>query len=346
MRHILILLSTLGLLLLAQGCPSSVGDDDDSSDDDDTGGGGDDDDDTTVDDDDDDDTAGDDDDSAGDDDDSAGDDDDSAGDDDDSAGDDDDSAAPSGPSVLIAADRDGDLYSLEPQTGAETFLLDTWTLDSVGAQVPVGVVSSIIEWTADGLLWLGTGGNAECDGCVMNIDPTSGEATMLADNSGSSYAMPGMARSPADEVFTMEGDGSGFYDVDPLTGVSSEISGDIDATWSNYQGNSLTFGSDGTMYASSNGMFYTMDPVAGIGTQVAEQSYIGFPGNPDLSRYYLVSMATLGDGTIYGLLKETGGAAATNSWLVTVDPTTAELTAIAELTARFDGLAAVESVFQ
>ena len=123
-------------------------------------------------------------------------------------------------------------------------------------------------------------------------------------------------RNAAAEVFSTEGDGSAIYTVDSLTAVATELISDLDPAWSNYQGNSLTFGVGGTLYGSSNGMLYTIDTTTGAGTQIAEQTLIGFGALADPDRYYLVSMATLSDGTIYGQLKETSSSSTTPSWLV------------------------------
>ena len=76
--------------------------------------------------------------------------------------------------TLVAADRNGDIYTINETTGSETFVINTTTQNSTGAMVDVGVVSSMLYVPSTELWWLGTGGNGECDGCIQTLDPATG----------------------------------------------------------------------------------------------------------------------------------------------------------------------------
>ncbi|MBI3992673.1 MAG: hypothetical protein HY342_05330 [Candidatus Lambdaproteobacteria bacterium] len=238
----------------------------------------------------------------------------------------------SGTYILVAAAPNGDIYTLNETTGAPTLLLNT----STNGTIDVGVVSSMLYFPSTGVLWLGTGGNSSnpCPGCVMTLNTTTGVATMLADNSNATSGMPGLAMNASGSIFTMQGDGDALYSVDPTTGAATPIGSGLGAS---FGGNGMTFDSSDTLFVGSGNALYSVNTTDGTGTSVGPFMFTGFSVTPGTS-HYLVAMSTRpSDGTIFGLLKESNPTGA-NSYLVTVNTSTAEITFVGQTDARYDGL--------
>lgn len=242
--------------------------------------------------------------------------------------------------ILIAADREGEIYAVDPATGADTLLLDTFISVTRGGG-DVGVISAMIYDPVRDELLAGTGGEAVCEGCISIVETATGETDTLWDLSVDLHAVPDLAIRPADGVFLVhEADGSGLYGIDPMTGVVAEIN----PATPDQSGNGLTFAVDGTLYLASNEDLYTVDPVTGDATLVASCTYTGFPAFVGASQTIGSLTTRAEDGTVFGILKDGGGVGGGGpTFLVTVNLATAEITHVGQNTQKLDGLAFVPS---
>ena len=93
------------------------------------------------------------------------------------------------PVTLLAANRNGNVYTVNETTGASTLFLDTWTDDSQGGTMDVGVVSSMVYVATTQKWWMGTGGQASCKGCISTLDPETGEASVLSTDGGQDHGI-------------------------------------------------------------------------------------------------------------------------------------------------------------
>ena len=105
-------------------------------------------------------------------------------------------------------------------------------------------------------------------------------------------------------------------------------------------GRALTFGSDGTLYEGGDSGFYTWDLGTGLTTLVADYTHVGFPafntGGGDV-----VSLATRSDGEIYCLIEDHNSSDMGQIFLATIDPATAVVTNIAQMSELVEGIAFV-----
>ncbi|MHC4490208.1 MAG: NHL repeat-containing protein, partial [Planctomycetota bacterium] len=174
-------------------------------------------------------------------------------------------------------------------------------------------------------LWLGTGGNAACDGCILRLDIFTGEAQILADNTSvNSGAHPGLAIDANGNLFGTEGDTSTLLRIDSGasdTGKAFTV-GPFNAS---NNGNGMTFVGP-VLYVASDDDLLTVDPATGAGTLVGEFSFGGFTTSElsGLERYSIVSMTTDASGTIFAILQQGGGGGGGRrgepTYLVTIDP--------------------------
>jgi outer membrane protein assembly factor BamB len=249
------------------------------------------------------------------------------------------------PVTLIAADRNGDIYSVDPATGQETFLLDTTPAVPRGG-ADIGVVSAMLHVPQTGALWAGTGGNATCNGCILTIDPDTGVATELFDNSDETNGIPGLTIRPSDgRIFMGEGDSSGFYELDATTGDATRIGDNIASS----SGKGITFSADETLYLAADETLYSVDPDAAPPTdaEIGDFTLTGFPAFA--GGFSIGAMTTRpSDGAIFAIVKDDGGTGGSGpTYLARVDVATAELTNVGVNGVKLDGLAFVpESLFE
>lgn len=246
------------------------------------------------------------------------------------------------PMTLVAADRDGNVYTINETTGAETLIIPTTTPDATGAMVDVGVVSSMLWVEATQLWWLGTGGrNAECEGCIQTLNPTTGVATTLRVDASFGSGVSGLAIHPTTgAIYSFESDGTDdMYEVDPTTGVFSVLHSGLNM---DNGGTGTTFTSDGTIYVAPRGELYTVDIDTGVPTLIGATTYTGFPAFTQSSQT-IGSMATRpSDDVVFGILKDGGNSGTLQpTFLVRVNLTTAEITNVGQHSERMDGLAYV-----
>lgn len=240
--------------------------------------------------------------------------------------------APSGNFILVAFDNDGTLHVIDASTAATISTLATFHNPGTGNE-DIGRVSGCIWNPVVAAIWLGMGGNAVCPGCIMALNGTTGEATVVDDTSMSS--VPGLAISSANRIFAHEGDSSGFYEFNNTTGVRTSVN----ATTSGTSGNGLTFGNDGVLYLCSNETLWTIDQTTYDATSVAALSKTGFP--TDVSGEVIALATRASDGVIFGIWKDGagGGGGGADAYLVTIDTTTGAMTYVGTLGGNFDGLA-------
>lgn len=240
------------------------------------------------------------------------------------------------PHTLVAADRDGNFYTLDEATGVETLFLDTFTDDGAGGTTDVGVVSSMHYIPSTQVWWLGTGGNAECRGCIQTLNLTTGLATTLAD---APEAVSGLAVHPTTEkIYTFESDGTDvIYEIDATTGAYTEL---FSGLGMQNGGTGTTFSLDEVLYVAPRGELWTVDLGDGTPILIGALTYTGFPAFTQSSQT-IGSMATRpSDGVVFGILKDGGNSGTLQpTFLVTINLATAEVTNVGLQTHLMDGLA-------
>jgi hypothetical protein len=232
---------------------------------------------------------------------------------------------------LIAFSRVGDLYVIDPATGVDTLRLDT-SLDGQD----IGVVSSALYVAEAGTLWIGTGaaGQTTCKACVLRLDLTSGQATVL-DNTTNMKGVADMARSPLGGfIYATNGRSREFWGINPADGQAQLV-----GTFSQGEarGGGLTFDAAGLLYGSLDNTFFRVDPATSTTTQVSLLTYSGF--SPPVVDGALNAMAVVGN-TIYGILYDRESLDRT-TYLVRIDPATALVTLVAQNSVSMEGLAVV-----
>lgn len=238
------------------------------------------------------------------------------------------------PMTLVAADRDGDIYTVSETDGSDTMIIDT----KIGGN-DLGVVSSMLYVPATDAWWLGSGGNATCPACIKTLDPDTGEATTLADNTPLLRAVPGLAIHPTTaKIYTTEADGgSNLYEI-ANTGFATELT---DSLRINSAGKGCTFSANGIFYVASSEDLHQIDIDPPDETLVGMFSFVGFPTFSETSQT-IGSMATRSDGVVFGILKDGGGRRNTSTtYLVRINLTNAQVTNVGVNTALLDGLAYV-----
>jgi len=242
--------------------------------------------------------------------------------------------------TLVAADRDGDIYTINEATGADALVINTTTQNSTGTMVDVGVVSSMLYVPSTELWWLGTGGNGECDGCIQTLDPTTGVATTLQQvNSGGGVS--GLALHPTTgAIYTWRSDATDeLFELDATTGDLNSLFSSLAPP---YSGAGTTFSADGSLYVIGGDELWTINLSSGATTLIDTATYVGFPAFVG-SKQTIGSMATRpSDGQVFGILKDGGGNNSTQvTYLVTVNLTNAVITNVGAQSELVDGLAYV-----
>jgi hypothetical protein len=241
--------------------------------------------------------------------------------------------------TLVAADEDGHIYIVNENTGQETLFKQTSMSDGAGAMMDIGVVSSM-EWVpSTSAWWLGTGGTANCDACILTLNATTGVATLLRE-AIELYALPGLAVHPSTgRVYVFEADGGCcLYEITAATGAVTEI---MDTLSTGSSGKGATFGSDGMLYVAGANRLGRVDVNARTHQFIANLSYVGFPAFSGFQQP-IGEMATRADGVVFAIVKDGGGNANTSkTYLARVNLTTAVVTNVGANTNRLDGLAYV-----
>ncbi|MDH3207978.1 MAG: hypothetical protein OEO79_15335 [Gemmatimonadota bacterium] len=241
--------------------------------------------------------------------------------------------------TLVAADRDGDVYTINETTGAATLVINTTTQNATGTLVDVGVVSSMLWVESTQRWWLGTGGNAECDGCIQTLNVSTGVATTLIQPGNNGIS--GLAIHPTTgAIYSWESDSTNeLYSFDPVTGVPDTLFTGLPMPSS---GTGTTFSTGGTLYVAADEELWTINLTTGAPAMIGQMTFTGFPAFNSTS-LTVGSMATRpSDGVVFGVLKDGGGVNSTVvTYLVRVNLTTAEITNVGPQTELMDGLAYV-----
>ncbi len=237
--------------------------------------------------------------------------------------------------TLMAADRAGDIYTIDETTGTETLWLDTSMDDGTGTMVDLGVVSAMHYIPSTEKWWLGTGGRGVCSGCILTLDLSTLDVTELTD---APRGVSGLAVHPTTEkIYTFESDGtSEIYEIDATTGGYTLLFGSLGMK---NGGTGTTFSVDEALYVAARDELWTVDLGTGTPTLVGAMTYTGFPAFTETSQT-IGSMATrASDGVVFGILKD-GGHSGTlnNTFLVTINLSTAEVTNVGPHTHMMDGL--------
>ena len=238
-----------------------------------------------------------------------------------------------GPEVLIAFDRDGDMYFVDPLSGFPSLELDT----SGFSTVTLGVISGSLYVPATRTLWVSFGGNSACQGCIGALNTATGEVTLVRDiRDAVSPGLPDLALRPDGFVFVPEGDSNGIFRLDPVTAVPTFVGNANGST-----GRGLTFVGN-TLYIVERDVLYTVDSNNGSATSRGALTLLGFPA-PAPTSFALVSMTTrASDNAIFAILQvqggSGGGARGQPAYLVRVDPLAVTAQLVGRLSFIDDGI--------
>lgn len=236
-----------------------------------------------------------------------------------------------GSSFLVAGDRNGNVYKVNPATGAST-LISAIAFDS-GI---TGTINSMVYNPATGKIFMGFGNADGCNACIADIDLAASTGTGLSVTIGPTM---GMAVRSDGVIFSV--DLNNLYQVDSTTAVKSTIGVLLGAT--SDAGYGLTFDSSDTLYLGISTGIFTLAQTTGPATLVGAYNYSDitafqaidgtFPNFPRIN-----SMATHPTaGVTYAILNDSGGGLPFR-YLVTVDLATATLTVVGEVFSELDGL--------
>jgi hypothetical protein len=240
--------------------------------------------------------------------------------------------------ALLAADRVGDIWIVDPSNGDATPALNTW-FDSDGTNVDLGVVSGMAYHEQSGRLLASTSQQGFCDSCLYAIDVITGGAEQLASIGAPDVTgLVDLAVRSDGAVFASEGGDCGdyLYLLNPADGTYKRGLAAHDCS-----GNALTFSRSGMLYWADTSGVYALDVTIGdtdltVNVTAAEISYTGFP--LEVTPKALNSMTTHpGTGTVLGIVY-TGGSTG-DRYLSRVNLSTATVTHIGLLPAILDGLA-------
>lgn len=251
--------------------------------------------------------------------------------------------------TLVAADRAGNIYTVDEGTGVEMLAFTPMTDDGAGGTEMLGVISSMARVPSTDAWWFGLGGNSVCgvlDGCVYRLDmdsgsPTMGEAVFVGETG--TYAVSGLAVDPeTGKIYTFESDGSGpLFELDPVTAGTTII---ISSVSEGSSGKGTTF-SEGLLYVAGDIRLTEIDIAGGTSALVADFTFVGFTFAE--ASQTIGSMATRPtDGVVFGIVKDGGGRSNTSTtYLVTIDVATAVVTIVGANTNLLDGLAYIPTAW-
>lgn len=243
------------------------------------------------------------------------------------------------PMTLVAADIDGHIYIVNENTGVETLFRQTSMSNGTGGSMDIGVVSSM-EWVpSTSAWWLGTGGTADCDACILTLNAGTGVATLLRQAT-ELFAIPGLAVHPSTgKIYVFEADGGCcLYEITAATGAVTEL---MDTLSTGSSGKGATFGSDGMLYVAGANRLGRVDVNARTHQFIGNLSFVGFPTFAG-SQQPIGEMATRADGVVFAIVKDGGGNANTSTtYLARVNLTTGVVTNVGANTNSLDGLAYV-----
>jgi hypothetical protein len=232
------------------------------------------------------------------------------------------------PMTLVAADRDGFVYAVDPSTGIEALMRRARTVHPFsGSPTPVGVVTSLVWIPTPGALWLGTDRGGICSRCLYAFRPAATEEVLVRPlvkevDGVSDFAVHPVTR----RIYTFDRNGGGYlFRVDPEWATYTEVMQNLDE---GSYGKGTTFSNDGLLYVAGDERLTRIRLNRQEVTQVGDFSYTGFPAfaTTEVSINSLTTRPA--DGVVFGILQDGGGlyhdVGAT--YLVTIDLETAEVT--------------------
>jgi hypothetical protein len=245
--------------------------------------------------------------------------------------------------VLLASDRNGDLYLIDPSDASATLILDLFTDDGAGGTRDVGLISSMVYDPETGILYAGTSGNngsPDCRGCLYTIDLTTGEATFVGDPI--LWGIVGMSIRSDGYLLAMDGDCTSLYLLDKQTGTDLDSA---DPGQNGCSGNGLTFKLDDTLYMADNGSgsptIYLLDVTVSATSLTIDTTTpsvltsIGFGADES-------SLKAINSMTTHPVTGEAMGIVYTGNpgkrFLVMVDLDSAEMTNLGETNSEIDAL--------
>ncbi len=239
---------------------------------------------------------------------------------------------------LIVADSNGDIWELDPATGAETFLCDTFQIEGLDPG-QVGRISSMVFNTRRNKIWMGQNSN-DSRGILWELDETTGQATVAG---GTDVFYPGLTQ----QLNTIRGvvnagEGFGFiYDIDATTG---DIDAGPDVTGvDDFRGLGVTSTDTGAFYLAADQTLYTVNSLNGEAQTVGPLTPVGFPVESPSSRFRINSMTMVGD-IAYGLVRN-GGESSGDTQFCRIDLDTGVMLYISTTSRIFDGLACIPDGF-
>ena len=225
--------------------------------------------------------------------------------------------------ALFAVDRISNLYSVDPASG---------TLELIG---PMGVdrVSAMAFDSDSQTLYAAIGGDSDnSNGCLYTVDMLTGVATKVGcDNSSAKNGMSFMS----DGTLFATRNSCRLITIDPTDANELQITANI-GDCSN--GNGIAFNGSGDLYHANINNLNILDTTLPYDppTLVAALSFTGFPISL-VSAPAITSLAYNSGGVLYGTATvRNNGRGPT--FLSTINPTTAEVTNIAQTAVTLDGL--------
>ena len=233
-----------------------------------------------------------------------------------------------GATILVAAERNGGLFSLDATTGSQTPLL----LQNLSEVTHIS--SAVFNEKLD-RFWVGTGDNSNLDGSIVSI-AADGTTVLVADNDVIINAHPGLAQNRWDRIIVgMEGDDDDLYVINNMTGVAVEIAHNVADTADS--GNAVTYVGQ-QLYLAAGQTLYRVDGFTGAATVVAQLTLQG-DGASGIEAFNIGSMTTRpSDDKVFCVVKDkSDGLIAT--WFASIDVTNGNVQLIAENQGLLDGLA-------
>lgn len=218
----------------------------------------------------------------------------------------------------------GELYILDPATGG--------VLQDIGALNDAGAINYSVSGLAfnpiTGVLYGSTGGVSGHN--LLTIDPASGLVSVVGSFNIGTATMTDLAFDSSGNLYGISSSGgANLYSINSGTGQATLIgSSGVSFT----EGGGLAIGSDGTFYAAPiPGEYGTYNPTTGAYTHITT------PATPVGAGSSYGALAFNGS-TLYGdnLAPGTGGGA---THLVTIDPTTGNVTDIGPSVTHLDAIA-------
>lgn len=251
------------------------------------------------------------------------------------------------PMTLVAADRNGFVYTVDETTGVETVRRQAMTNTPLSSSpIPVGVVTSLSWIPFPGALWLGTAFGGICSRCLYAFRPDATTETLVRPlvkevDGVSDFAVHPVTR----RIYTFDRTAGGYlFRVDPEWAEYTEVLRNLDE---GSYGKGTTFSNDGLLYVAGDERLTRIRLNLREVTHVGDFSYIGFPAfvTPELS---INSMTTRpSDGAVFGILQDGGSLFhdVAVTYLVTIDLQTAEVTNVGANTELLSGLSWVPTWF-